>query len=817
MREQEDPGRSEAPATDERPPVATGTASSSESDAGGMRMFARASGHGRTYQAGRDLIQYRTVLPEAALRPVAEVAAPPSLVKVPGNRQVFVGRGPELAELEQALGTAGPVVVAAVHGLGGVGKSTLAARYAWAQTGRRNPVWWITADSPESVRAGLAELAVALQPELASALPPESLAERALGWLASHDGWLLVLDDVTDVEDATLVLERAPSGRVLLTSRLGEGWHRLDARVLPLDVLSERDAIELVARIMGHRPAASGRPDLDGLRELVAELGCLPLAVEQAAAYMRQARLTPRAYLEALRERPAVLYDQAARGSGAERSVARIWRLTLDRLAGVPMAGRVLRVLAWYGAEPIPRTLLERLDAPDVRHALGELAAYNMIALDGAAITVHRLVQAVARTPGQDDPHRRPADIEQARERATGLLVEALPEPRALGASPAWRALLPHITALTERTSPETDTVATARLLNRTGVLLLDEGAPQRALGCFERAYAAYRARLGADHQDTLQARANVAGAYLKMGRLDQAIPLLEATLADQERALVFGPDNPGALNTRNMLAMAHQDAGNLAKAIPLLEETLSGRERVLGRDDPATLISRLNLAAAHREAGDLGTAIPLLESTLADCERVLRPAHPDTLAVRHVLATAYQDAGLPRRAIEMYEDTIAIQKVVLGDDHPAVLISRDNLAGAYLKAGQPDRAVSLFEAVVADFERVLDPDHPDLFIARGNLADAYLRTGRPQEALPLLEATLADRMRVLSPDHTDLLASFNNLGRAYAAVGDLDRAIPLLERALGGCERVLGADHPRTREVRDTLASLRRAAAERS
>ncbi|MGR6920582.1 tetratricopeptide repeat protein [[Actinomadura] parvosata] len=70
--------------------------------------------------------------------------------------------------------------------------------------------------------------------------------------------------------------------------------------------------------------------------------------------------------------------------------------------------------------------------------------------------------------------------------------------------------------------------------------------------------------------------------------------------------------------------------------------------------------------------------------------------------------------------------------------------------------------------------------------------------------------------MRVLSPDHADLLASFNNLARAYAAVGDLDRAIPLLERTLAGCERVLGAEHPRTREVRDTLASLRRAAAER-
>lgn len=468
-------------------------------------MHAVASGHGQVNQAGRDQFINETVLPEAALRPITEVAAPPATVNVPGNRQVFVGRLQELAVLEEALGA--PVgVVGAVHGLGGVGKSTLAARYAVAQAKACNPVWWITADSSESVRAGLAALMVALQPELTEALPLEALAERAIGWLAAHEGWLLVLDDVTDPADVEQLLGRTLVGRVLVTSRLAAGWHRLDARVISLGVLSEGEALELLARIAGRRPPGScpgqgadaPAEGPEGALELVRELGCLPLAIEQAGAYLQQSRLSPHAYLQELRRQPAVMYDQAARGSQAERTIARIWRLTLDRLADTPLAGQLLRFLVWYGAEPIPRTLLDGLDEPpQLLQALGGLAGYNMITLDETSVTVHRLVQAVPRTPDPGDPHRQTADIDTARAQATRLLADARPEsPRDPADWPAWRVLLPHITALTDHTPRDTDTATTALLLNETGHFLDGQGAVTRAIGPFGAGL--HRVRAGA-------------------------------------------------------------------------------------------------------------------------------------------------------------------------------------------------------------------------------------------------------------------------------------------------------------------------------
>ncbi|MFC5833144.1 FxSxx-COOH system tetratricopeptide repeat protein [Nonomuraea insulae] len=789
-----------------------------------------ASEQGRVYQAAGDQTINQNVLPEAVLRPVTEVAAPPGLVNLPRHTRTFVGRSDELAGLEAVLRGGGEVVVAAVHGLGGVGKSTLAAHYALAQArspapgqehaagGGLNPVWWITADSGPAVEAGLAGLATALQPELATVLPLEARAERATAWLAAHDGWLLVLDNVVDPADVRLLLERTLAGQVLVTSRLGEGWHHLDAHVLRLDVLGEREAIKLLARLAApglSRDVVQAGLDqgevegLDGAAELVRELGHLPLAIEQAGAYLHQTRLTPRAYLNLLRQQPAVMYDRAARGADAERTIARIWRLTLDQLADIPLAGALLRVLAWYGAEPIPRTLLDGLDtdASEVQHALGELAAYNMITLDSETVTVHRLVQAVARTPDPDDPHREAAAIDAARDQATRLLNDTLPAtPWDPAGWPAWRTLLPHSTALIDHVPPNADTAATAYLFNQTGIYLDNQGAVTRAIACLERARTAWERVLGAAHPTTLASRNNLAGAYRAAGDLGRAIPLYEQTLVDFER--VLGAAHPTTLASRNNLAGAYRAAGDLGRAIPLHEQTLADRERVLGSAHPATLISRNNLAYAYRAAGDLGRAIPLFETTLAERERVLGAAHPDTLASRGNLAYAYQVAGDLGRAIPLFETTLAEQERVLGAAHPHTLTSRNDLAMAYESAGDLGRAIALLEATLAERERVLGAAHPDTLTSRGNLAYAYESAGDLHRAIPLYEVTLADCERVLGAAHPTTLTSRHNLVYAYRAAGDLGQAIPMLEAMLAEREKVLGAAHPTTLAYRGNLAA---------
>ncbi|MFE7077726.1 tetratricopeptide repeat protein [Streptomyces sp. NPDC057620] len=575
------------------------------------------------------------VLPSEAYTPIPGGAADRGVSNI--RPALFVGRTTELHALEEAFARPGEVVVHAVHGLGGVGKSALAAHWAHRRPERLR--WWVNAEETTAVNAGIAGLARALQPALAG-LPAEVQSERAVAWLAGHDGWLLVLDNVENPGDIRPLLDRLPGGRILITTRRATGWHH-DATTIRLGVLTPTDALRLFTRVLAHH----GSRDTDGAAAVCEELGHLALAVEQAAAYCAETGTTPRAYLDLLTRYPSAMFAADTVGGDSERTISRIWHLTLNHLSDTPLAGEILRILAWYAPDHIPRDLLDTLaEPPLLATAIGRLTAYSMITDNrDTTVSVHRLVQALARTTDPHDPHRQPAAIDHARDQATTLLANTFPtdsrdQP---GTWPRCRALLAHADALTAHAPSDHDTVDTALVLYHTAEYRAGQGAPALAIRALQRALAIEERVLGDDHPSTLASRNNLAYAYESAGDLGRAIPLYERTLDERER--VLGDDHPSTLDSRNNLAYAYESAGDLERAIPLYERTLDERERerVLGDDHPSTLDSRNNLAYAYKSAGDLERAIPLYERTLDESERVLSPGHPLIVVVRKNLDRA--------------------------------------------------------------------------------------------------------------------------------------------------------------------------------
>ncbi|WP_344441047.1 tetratricopeptide repeat protein [Kitasatospora nipponensis] len=710
------------------------------------------------------------------LHAARDVQAPPDIsnLRLP---EVLVGRAPELEALRIALTASSESAitqVGAVHGLGGVGKSTLARHYAYQYRGSYTLIWWINAATPAAIEGSLAELAVRLHPVWPTGATPREQAAWAHTWLHWHSGWLLIYDNVENPVDLAPYVGALNRGHHLATSRRVTGWPRT-VHTLALGTLTIDDSADLLLRnIRGGGQEATAKQRQEA-RALAAELGCLPLALEQASAYLGQ---NVTVSIDEYRRRLFDQLDRTAEGArcesggpvggvDADRSVVRVWSQTMTALAERnPLAVNVLYTLAWLAPDDIPVTHLNRPgeDPGLLAEALGVLSAYSMVTLTPTTVSVHRLVQAVLRMTASQKHGSASNSLPNGRRDAEEAMVRALwpPDPANPRSRP-WLALLPHVIALAASRPP--------------------------------------------DHHDDVAIPLYAHGAHWlhRQAQHARAIPLDEAML--EYRGRVVGYAHASTVRTRSNLATAYRAAGDLNRAIALFEVTLLQREQMLGHSHRITLRSRNNLANSYHEVGDFQRAIALHELTLTQREHVLGKIHPDTLVSRNNLACAYHDAGDLGRAIELHELTLSRREEVLGDSHPDTLNSRNNLANSYRLAGDLGRAIPLHESALAQCERVLGDVHPATLNSRNNLACAYHDAGELGRALELHELTLAQREDVLGDAHPDTLASRSNVARICHDIGDVNRSVALYELTLAQCERWLGDGHPLTRAVRSRLA----------
>lgn len=245
---------------------------------------------------------------------------------VPCVPKPFVERAELFRRLGDALSGERVVVLA---GDGAVGKSALAAHWARRNAAEFSVVWWITADSAAAVDAGIADLARAAGGSAVSGQDPEVLRRLGLAWLASHTGWLVVLDGVVVRGDAEALFGRAGRGRFLITGRVLEGWDTAGS-VVPVDQLDRADVVDLFATVAGTDVTAAG--------EICRQLEYEVLPVRLAAGGAARARLesgSPTAW----EEFSSALPERAASGAVAEGEsgpVARAVRATSALLSRSP-------------------------------------------------------------------------------------------------------------------------------------------------------------------------------------------------------------------------------------------------------------------------------------------------------------------------------------------------------------------------------------------------------------------------------------------------------------------------------------------------
>jgi tetratricopeptide (TPR) repeat protein len=360
-------------------------------------------------------------------------------------------------------------------------------------------------------------------------------------------------------------------------------------------------------------------------------------------------------------------------------------------------------------------------------------------------------------------------------EKALALLVQAFrrPDPSIDGRSLKVVDLLDRSVRELE-SSLKGQPLMEATLLSAIGETFGGLGMTRESSSAFERAAELRRQGLGEDHPDTLKALHNLAMAHQDAGRLDEALPILEATLA--RRTAKLGGDHDDVIESINDLAVAYWESGQAARAIPLYEAALAKVQAKHGDDDESTLTIMDNLGVACVDAGDAHRAITVHESVLARMRVKLGDDQLVTLVTMNNLARAYEAGGKAGRSIDLFQSTVPKLRKKLGDDHPTTLTAMSGLARAYRAGGRLAEAISLFEETLVKRRAVLDPDHPDTLVTVFDLANAYHAAKEFPKALLLADAFLERTKRI--PDRLparirELIPRATNLRQVLAeAIG---------------------------------------------
>jgi tetratricopeptide (TPR) repeat protein len=718
----------------------------------------------------------------AAAERQTQAAPPPPrpFIGVPPRIASFTGRADELDRLDAILMNDKPAAVtqvavgrAAVQGMGGVGKSSLAIEYAHRFRGLYAGVCWCPAETRTGLLSALAGLAVTMGAATTNEADVEKAAKAGLRRLAEQRAtWLLVYDNVP-APDAIADLLPSAGARILITSRFSD-WSEV-ADEVELDVLAPQEAV-------GFLQSRTGRSDAVGAETLVEALGRLPLALDHAAAYCKRTQTRFGDYAT----KASSFISAAPRGAGYPRSVAATFDLAItEAVTQCPAADALMAYLAQCAPDRIPMSLVEGAVEDEVQRmkALAALAEVSLLKHDPfedatPAVTVHRLVQAVARARSEAS-----GSAQDVVGRLISRLAAQYPNDGYNPQSwPLCAQLTPHLAA------QKAAAVEGIPILPHWPVLLSRGGSYVWGRGSFKQAASFYRdalvireKTLEPEHSDTAE-NLNDLGFLLRLqGDLTGATPLLKRALAIREK--VHGPDDPVTAESLSNLGLLLQAENDLSGARPLLERALAIREKKLPPEHPDTARSLHNFARLLHAQGDLAGARPLLERALAIREKKLPPEHPDTARSLNNFAQLLQAQGNLTGARPLLERALAIREKVLGPEHPDTATSLHNLALLLHAQGDFVGARPLFERALGINEKASGPAHPVTNYVRTNLSRLLLTCGQPTEALALGETALTAYAKLLGLDHAWTQDSARVTADALDALGRAEEAKALREK----------------------------------
>ena len=647
-----------------------------------------------------------------------------SLWTIPFKRNLlFTGREDILQCLHERLYADGTVALMqpqALRGLGGIGKTQTAIEYAYRHRDEYRVVLWIPANSSSTLATSILSMAQILN--LPQKQESDSMLNAVRQWLGNHSDWLLILDDVEDLKQVELFYPEAHQGHVLVTTRsLFVGG--IASGITMNKMEPDEGALFLLRRAGMLGPTEEYQrataADSEKAKEISLTLGGLPLALDQAGAYMEETGCGLSGYLTLYQtQRSRLLKERGSLGTDHPESVTITFSLAFQKVAHANATAReLLQFCAFLSPDAIPEELLTAgrnhlgpvlesmvTDPFQLNAALRTLLAYSLVQREANCqlFYVHQLVQAVLKDLMSKQEQQTWA------ERAVRAVSVAFPE---VDAKEGWQQstrILPHAVVCLALQEQWNMTFSEAiHLLSQTGNALWARSQYHQAEIYYKRALNLQKALLGPVHPDIAQSLMFLANVSADQGNYQQVDFLYQQALDVYEQ-------------------MEGETQLDTARVLNTWAECY--RERAVTSSDPM-----------HYERADA------LYQRAFDLLRQIKDAPPIPYAATVSNRVAMQLArGHLDAAESQLLEAISIFEQHLGFHHLYTAVIIGNLGALYIALHRFDEAESLLGRARAILEEVGENNHPRAAQILCNLADLRIIQGKYEQAEPLYQEAIA-------------------------------------------------------------------------
>ncbi|MFY9224126.1 MAG: tetratricopeptide repeat protein, partial [Blastocatellia bacterium] len=684
------------------------------------------------------------------------------LNNLPERNRFFTGRADILNQLSDLIKSNKQVAIKqALSGMGGIGKTQTAIEFCHLHINDYQTILWVNAETEASFNNSYYSLVdlLNLAPKSGDgtsyqALKVDEVISLVKRWLANNSNWLIVLDNL---EDPNLIKDYLPpnhQGHILITtcSQSLKG----QAAILQLKKMSiETGTLFLLKRASLIPIGTSSLDDLkldnkfddkliDKLitdaQKIVQAMDGLPLALEQAGAYIQESACSLSDYLKSyqdIRNTVSVL-DNEGEDANDHKSVYATFKLNFDVVKEKSMAAaKLLEVCSFLDSDLIPEEIftsagnflgdeLAKLQDNnyEFNNCIKILLNYSLIERDtnNESLSIHRLVQIVIRDLITEDNKK--LLLDSLAKTLNSLCPDDSNNPNTW---PLYQRLLPSVTNLSDFSNLyQSNAIEATDLFHQFGIYCQIQALYNQSLQLYFSSLNISQNFFNNNDIKTACILNDIGETYRHQEKYQQALEYYQKALSIIK--FVLGEKNISMSSIINNIGIVYANQGYYIKALQHYRKSLSITQAALGKFCLHDARTFNNIGELCRQRKKYTQALRYYKKSLHIYKLLLKDEEPLTADIYNNLAITYDLQGNTENALKYYNEAIQIYKLSFREFHPSIARTFNNMGILYLKQEKYEEALQYILPAFDTFKLLLGENHLNTIKTFKNLCLSFLR-----------------------------------------------------------------------------------------